>query len=431
MKDIWWARVVFREFSAHFIEKSDEEIVRDIRASLVALAKLDDSGSSIGAAMVSIAKSRLQGAAVRAAQANGRKGGRPRKLKNSEALVSQPKSLPGTACGDAAAVTNNAGTAPAGQLIEGGSLPSEGACLTPVACLRGATGHSLEARTTNAATTPVPVSAQAEPAQGALLPEASTGRGGHISTPVPVPAHGNAAGGLRNLGSLVGPETGETFERADARIREDRDESATVRAQTLDGDAATREGAVDCLTPQGEASESATSPSHIQKRPGKSATTSYDVEKSIHEGGSERGADGRTHSVRLSPGAKNAEISPIGIMGNVRVTPEELGRYRAKYGDPSRLIDALSTYIAKTGRRYKSHFAALVSWARRDIERGIDPETGSKADQLSRIRFAAREAGIDAFSGKRIDFATGEIIEPASGNFPEIPYNPPKFGESE
>ena len=396
--DRFYARVEFRDFIRHFRKLDDAAIAADVKQSMDDIDNLNDEGSSFGSLMVKWSLARKE--RYPKATENGRKGGRPRKQQNLEVLVKS--TLPGTASGDAAAVTNNAVTAPAGQLIEGGSLPSEGACLTPVACLRGATGHSLEARTTNAAT-----------------------------TPVPVPAHGNAAGGLRNLGSLVGPETGETFERADAGNRKDPDASTTVRAQTLDGDAATREGAVDCLTPQGERSESATSPSHIQKRPGKSATISYDVENSMTTGGSERGADGFPHAVRLSPGAKNAEITPIGIMGNVRVTPEELGRYRAKYGDPSRLIDALSAYVAKTGRRYKSHFAALVSWARRDIERGIDPETGSKADQLSRIRFAAREAGIDAFSGKRIDFATGEIIEPASGNFPEIPYNPHKFGEAE
>ena len=309
-----------------------------------------------------------------------------KKKQEPDALVSRPKSLPGTSSGNGESLNDEGATAPAGQ--------------------------NFEAR-------------QAAP--GARQQGAS----GQPSTPVPVSAHGDAAeGGL--LTPWYGPSTGETFDqettRADARIREDRDASATVRAQIFDGDAATREGA------EAATSGFATSPSDIQKRPGKSATTSYCVEDSmlIHDGGSERGAGGTAiDAVRRSPGAKRAEISPIGIMGNVRVTPEELGRYRAKYGDPTRLIDALSTYIAKSGKRYKSHFAALVSWARRDIERGIDPETGSKADQLSRIRFAARAAGIDAFSGKRIDFATGEVIEPASGNFPEIPYNPPELGEAE
>ena len=347
------------DFIKHFRKMTAAEIVADIQQSMDDLEDLNPKGSSFGAKMVRWSSERIAANSERL-QANGRKGGRPRK--NPEALVS-PKSLPGTSSGNGEALNDEGATAPAGQ-------PFEARQATPGAQQQGASGQH--------------------------------------STPAPV--------------------------LADARIREDRDASATVRAQHPDGDAATREGAVDNLTPQGEASESATSPSDIQKRPGKSATTPYCVEDSmlIHDGGSERGAGGTAiDAVRRSPGAKRAEISPIGIMGNVRLTPEELGRYRAKYGDPTRLIDALSTYIAKTGKRYKSHFAALVSWARRDIESGIDPETGSKADQLSRIRFAARAAGIDAFSGKRIDFATGEVIEPASGNFPEIPYNPPELGEAE
>lgn len=378
----FWTKVAFMDFIKHFRKMTAAEIVADIQQSMDDLEDLNPKGSSFGAKMVRWSSERIAANSERL-QANGRKGGRPRK--NPEALAS-PKSLPGTSSGNGEALNDEGATAPAGQ-------PFEARQATPGAQLESASGQP--------------------------------------STPAPVSAHGNAAeGGL--LTPWYGPAAGKTFDqeasRADARIREDRDASATVRAQIFDGDAATREGAEAAI------SGFATSPSDIQKRPGKSATTPYCVEDSmlIHDDGSERGAGGTAiDAVRRSPGAKRAEISPIGIMGNVRLTPEELGRYRAKYGDPTRLIDALSTYIAKTGKRYKSHFAALVSWARRDIESGIDPETGSKADQLSRIRFAARAAGIDAFSGKRIDFATGEVIEPASGNFPEIPYNPPELGEAE
>lgn len=342
------------DFIKHFRKMTAAEIVADIQQSMDDLEDLNPKGSSFGAKMVRWSSERIAANSERL-QANGRKGGRPRK--NPEALVSQ-KSLPGTSSGNAAAVINKAVTAPAGQ--------------------------NFEAR------------------QG--LPGAQ-----------PLSA------------------SGEHFERTDAHAREDWDASATVRAQSLGGDAATREGAVDNSTPQGDVRDLAPSPSKIQNRPGKSATPS--VERSIHQGGSERGDGG----LPIPAGQKGegglltapSPTPPLGIMKNVRISPEQLGRYRAEYGDPTRLIDALSTYIAKSGKRYKSHFAALVSWARRDIERGIDPETGSKADQLSRIRFAARAAGIDAFSGKRIDFATGEVIEPASGNFPEIPYNPPELGEAE
>lgn len=365
----------------------DAAIAADVRQSMDDIDNLNDEGSSFGSLMVkwSLARKERYPKAVE----NERKGGRPRKQKELEVLVNP--TLPGTSSGNGEALNDEGATAPAGQ--------------------------SFEAR-------------QAAP--GARHHGAS----GQPSTPVPPSAHGDAAeGGL--LTPWYGPGTGETFDqettRADARIREDRDASATVRAQTFDGDAATREGAESLLaTPQGGCSGPAPSPSNFQNRPGKSANPS--VENSI-QGGSERGDGG----LPIPAGQKGegglltapSPTPPLGIMKNVRISPEQLGRYRAEYGDPTRLIDALSTYIAKSGKRYKSHFAALVSWAKREIECGIDPETGSKADQLSRIRFAARAAGIDAFSGKRIDFATGEVIEPGTESAPEIPYNPLELGEAE
>ncbi len=106
---------------------------------------------------------------------------------------------------------------------------------------------------------------------------------------------------------------GQNLERADAHAREDWDdagEATTVRAQTLGGDAATREGAVDNLTPQGDVPESGNVSADFQKRPGKSASkmqSSYG--KSIREGGSERGADGLL-TVRRSPGAEKRPEPP-------------------------------------------------------------------------------------------------------------------------
>lgn len=353
---------MFREFSSHFIEMSDEEIVRDIRASLVALVKLDDSGNSIGAAMVKIAKMRLQGSAAKTSQANGRKGGRPRKQKELDALVSQ-KSLPGTSSGNGEALNDEGATAPAGR-------NSEDRQARPGARHHGAPGEAFEeARTPRAAT-----------------------------TPVPVPAHGNAAeGGL--LTPWYGPGTGETFDqeatRADARIREDRDASATVRAQHPDGDAATREGAVDNLTPQGEASESATSPSDFQNRPGKSATSQGEI--LVATGGSERGADGTAiDAVRRSPGAKNPEPKlRYGGAGNVLMTKTEMERLAAEFGDVRQITEELSDYLLLHPNKYGSHYAALRNWCRRRVREGRNPDGTrmTQGDRLARY-FAMREKEI-------------------------------------
>lgn len=206
-------------------------------------------------------------------QKAGQKGGKSRvareraaRKKNQDALASQ-KSLPGTSSGNGEALNDEGVTAPAGQHFE---------------------------------------------ARQAIPGARQQGASGQPSTPAPVSAHGDAAeGGL--LTPWYGPAAGETFDqettRADARIREDRDASATVRAQHFDGDAATREGAEAAI------SGFATSPSGIQKRPGKSATTPYCVEDSIpiHDGGSERGAGGTDiDAVRRSPGAgKEPEVPTL------------------------------------------------------------------------------------------------------------------------
>lgn len=341
--------------------------------------------------MVKIAKMRLQGSAAKTSQANGRKGGRPRKQKELDALVSQ-KSLPGTSSGNGEALNDEGATAPAGQSFEARQA-------TPGARHHGATGeHFEESRTPSAATTPVPVSAFAVPEQGALPPEASTGRGGKLSTPVPVSAHGNAAeGGL--LTPRIGPGTGETFDqeatRADARIREDRDASATVRAQHPDGDAATREGAVDNLTPQGEASESATSPSDFQNRPGKSATSQGEI--LVATGGSERGADGTAiDAVRRSPGAKNPEPKlRYGGAGNVLMTKTEMERLAAEFGDVRQITEELSDYLLLHPNKYGSHYAALRNWCRRRVREGRNPDGTrmTQGDRLARY-FAMREKEI-------------------------------------
>lgn len=261
--------------------------------------------------------------------------------------------LPGTSSGNGEALNDEGATAPAGQNFEARQA-------TPGARQQGASGQP--------------------------------------STPVPVSAHGDAAeGGL--LTPWYGPGTGETFDqetaRADARIREDRDASATVRAQHFDGDAATREGAVDNLTPQGEASESATSPSDIQNRPGKSATTYCD--SILHDGGSERGAGGTAiDAVRRSPGAKVPEPRlRYGSAGNVLMTATEAGKLASEFGDVRQITEELSDYLLLHPNKYRSHYAALRNWCRRRIREGRNPD-GTKMTQGDRLarHFAMREKEI-------------------------------------
>ncbi len=351
----YWAKVLFCEFIRHYRKLDDAAIVADVRQSMDDLEALLPSGNSFGAKMVRWSNERIEFNR----ETRGKKGGRPRK---SEALVSQPKSLPGTSSGNGEAPNDEGATAPAGQ--------------------------SIEAR-------------QGLP--GARL----VGASGQLSTPVPASAHGNAAvGGL--LTPWYGPEAGEHFDqgtgrrlpaktRADAHAREDWDASATVRAQSLGGDAATREGAVDILTPQGGSSEPGNVSADISKRPGKSAESSISPMCRERKGGSERGAGGTAiDAVRRSPGAKNAEQRlRYGSAGNVLMTATEMARLAAEFGDVRTITEELSDYLLLHPNKYRSHYAALRNWCRRRIRDGLNPD-GTRMTQGDRLarHFAMREKEI-------------------------------------
>ena len=90
VKDVWWDNVIFREFAAHFISMSDEQVVRDIRESVVKVINLDESGDSFGANMVRRAKERLCGRHDIAVQ-NGKQGGRPRKEEPGAVAIDSSK----------------------------------------------------------------------------------------------------------------------------------------------------------------------------------------------------------------------------------------------------------------------------------------------------------------------------------------------------
>ena len=57
-----------------------------------------------------------------------------------------------------------------------------------------------------------------------------------------------------------------------------------------------------------------------------------------------------------------------GEYNNVLLTDEELDKLQAEYPDCQERIDRLSGYIASTGKVYKSHYATIRQWAKRDIK---------------------------------------------------------------
>ena len=57
-----------------------------------------------------------------------------------------------------------------------------------------------------------------------------------------------------------------------------------------------------------------------------------------------------------------------GEYNNVLLTDEELEKLKAEYSDLDDRIERLSSYIASTGKVYKSHYATIRNWARKDKE---------------------------------------------------------------
>jgi len=54
---------------------------------------------------------------------------------------------------------------------------------------------------------------------------------------------------------------------------------------------------------------------------------------------------------------------------NVLLTDEELQKLKTEYSDWKERIERLSSYVASTGKKYKSHYATIRNWARKDAEK--------------------------------------------------------------
>jgi len=65
---------------------------------------------------------------------------------------------------------------------------------------------------------------------------------------------------------------------------------------------------------------------------------------------------------------KPSRKKPWGEFSNVLLTEEELSKLEDRFGvqDTRDRIDRLSEYLRSTGKRYRDHYATILSWSRRD-----------------------------------------------------------------
>lgn len=80
-------------------------------------------------------------------------------------------------------------------------------------------------------------------------------------------------------------------------------------------------------------------------------------------------------------GNKKPPKHKYGEYKNVLLTDEELEKLKAEYSDYLEKIENLSNYVASTGKAYKSHYATIRNWARKDQPK----KTENKDDLLSMI----------------------------------------------
>lgn len=86
-----------------------------------------------------------------------------------------------------------------------------------------------------------------------------------------------------------------------------------------------------------------------------------------------------SHTDAVEPMGSNVDVTPTvtstlrkkdkrryGEFNNVLLTDEEYQKLQSRFPDYKERIESLSEYISSKGKKYKSHYAAILTWARKD-----------------------------------------------------------------
>lgn len=108
----------------------------------------------------------------------------------------------------------------------------------------------------------------------------------------------------------------------------------------------------NCLTSDGQVSDNC--PHSIDK---------YSIDKiSIDK-------DSIGEGIETVPRPSKDRVKKYGEYNNVLLSDSELEKLRTEYSDLDDRIERLSSYMASTGKKYKSHYATIRAWARKDAEK--------------------------------------------------------------
>lgn len=107
----------------------------------------------------------------------------------------------------------------------------------------------------------------------------------------------------------------------------------------------------------------------IEKSSDKSLDTSSDVAVSDIDKEEDKEREEENNNILSDPSSSKSK-KPIkhkyGEYNNVLLTDAELEKLKAEYPDYEERIERLSSYVASTGKSYKSHYATIRNWARKD-----------------------------------------------------------------
>ena len=112
---------------------------------------------------------------------------------------------------------------------------------------------------------------------------------------------------------------------------------------------------------------------------GNQSATQYSIDKiSIDKVSIEdiREEDEEPSSPSPPPSKSKSVKHKYGEYNNVLLTDEELAKLKNEFTDWADRIERLSSYIASTGKVYKSHYVTIRNWAKRDADKpkeGIRP----------------------------------------------------------
>ena len=136
---------------------------------------------------------------------------------------------------------------------------------------------------------------------------------------------------------------------------------------------------------------------------GNQLETQYSIDKYSRDKESIDILSGPEEPEQSAPKKNKPVKHKYGEFENVLLTDDELQKLKDKYPDFDDRIERLSYYIASTGKSYKSHYATIMNWARKDQEKGQAVRTEMVPDWMKE-----KKCGFNDFNQRKYDF---DVIE--------------------